>query len=148
MPASQPVTGPGADVASLFGTLAPEIRRCLDRTPDAGDLLVILASLPESLVGRTFEELRIDEAALNAALERARAVGPDSIEERIDQIRAQKDEALESQEFETAVRLLKEERRLVAERDADLVARIRARLGLDHPETEAESAPEAEAGQP
>ena len=116
---------------------APEIRRRLAREPDAGDLLVMLATLPESLVARTFAELGIDAAELHSALARARAAGPDSIEERIEQVRALKDEAIDSREFETAARLRDEERRLVSERDADLLARIRARLGLDQPEAEA-----------
>jgi ATP-dependent Clp protease ATP-binding subunit ClpC len=129
-PGPASASGLGADLDALFVRVGHEIASRLGRDPDTGDLLVILATLPEGVVARALTELGIDEAALDAALTRARAAGPDSIDERIELVRAQKDAALDGAEFETAARLREEERRLSAEREDEILPRVRARLGL------------------
>jgi transposase-like protein len=103
----------------------------LGREPDAGDLLLVLASLPESLVARVVSELGIDDAALRAALERARAAGPPSPDEELERIRAQQEQASEP---EQRAALRSEEERILGQRDSEALARARARLELPNPD--------------
>jgi hypothetical protein len=110
-----------------------QIRAFLHREPDNGDLLVILATLPEGIVGRTLNELGVDDGALDAALARARAAGPDEIEDQLERARVSKDAAIDAGDLQEAARWRDEERRLERAGDADLIGRVRARLGLTPP---------------
>jgi hypothetical protein len=121
---------PHSDAGAMLATIERHIRGLLHREPDNGDLLVILATLPEGVVGRAFADLGITAEALDAALARARAAGPDSIDDQIELARKRKDEALDAGDSEAAARHRNEERRLEVERDADLIGRVRERLGL------------------
>jgi ATP-dependent Clp protease ATP-binding subunit ClpA len=121
---------PREDAGAMLATIERHIRGLLHRAPDNGDLLVILATLPEGVVARTFAELGIDEPALDAALERARAAGADAIEDQIELAARLKDEAIDAGDLETAARHRTEERRLIEALDDDLIGRVRRRLGL------------------
>jgi hypothetical protein len=125
---SQPA--PHDDAGAVFATIERHIRGLLHRDPDNGDLLVILATLPEGVVARTFAELGIDEPRLDAALERARAAAPDAIEDQIAAAGRRKDEAIDAGDLEAATSYREEERRLIEARDDDLIGRVRRRLGL------------------
>ncbi len=118
------------DPGAMLTMIERQIRAFLHREPDNGDLLVILATLPEGIVGRALKELGVDDGALDAALARARAAGPDEIEDQLERARVSKDAAIDAGDFQEAARLRAEERRLERERDADLVGRVRVRLGL------------------
>jgi ATP-dependent Clp protease ATP-binding subunit ClpA len=118
------------DPGAMLTMIERQIRALLHREPDNGDLLVILATLPEGLVGRTLKELGVDDGALDAALARARAAGPDEIEDQLERARVSKDVAIDAGDFQEAARLRAEERRLERERDTDLIGRVRVRLGL------------------
>jgi ATP-dependent Clp protease ATP-binding subunit ClpA len=123
-------TPPSNDAGAMLATIERHIRGLLHRDPDNGDLLVILASLPEGVVARAFAELGIDEAALDAALERARAAAPDAIDDQIALAARRKDEAIDAGDLEAAARHREEERRLIEASDADLIGHVRRRLGL------------------
>jgi hypothetical protein len=118
------------DPTAVVAELHTEILGKLHRPPDGGDLLVALACLPEGVVARALAGLGVEEGALDAALARARSAAPDRIEDQLESTRAQKDEALDAGRFEDARALRARERELVAARDADLAAHVRARLGL------------------
>jgi Clp amino terminal domain, pathogenicity island component len=121
---------PADDAGAVFASIERQIRGLLHREPDNGDLLVILATLPEGVVGRAFADLGITDEALGAALTRARAAAPDSIDDQIELARKRKDEALDAGDSEAAALQRDEERRLERERDTDLLGRVGARLGL------------------
>jgi hypothetical protein len=107
-----------------------DIRNTLGREPDNGDLLVILASLPHGVVARALSELGIDDAKLAEALTRARAAGPDQIEDQLRLIQRQKDEAIDRGDLDEATALRARERVLEAADRVDLITEVRARLGL------------------
>jgi ATP-dependent Clp protease ATP-binding subunit ClpC len=126
---------PRQDAGEMFTRIERHIRAFLGREPDNGDLLVILSALPEGVVARTLDELGIDAAALDAALARAREAGPDDIDDQIERVRELKDAAIDQGRMQDAARHREEERRLAEAREADLLGRIRERLGLLPPET-------------
>jgi hypothetical protein len=129
----EPVQSESRDPGAMLTMIERQIRAFLHREPDNGDLLVILSTLPEGIVGRTLKELGIDEAALDGALARARAAGPDEIDDQIEVARRRKDAAIDAGDGDAAARHREEERRLEGERDADLIGRVRVRLGLAPP---------------
>jgi hypothetical protein len=117
-------------VAALWARVAPEIREHLGREADAGDLLALLASIPDSLLARTLAELEVDEARLDAALARARTHGPSPFEERVELLRIQQADAeAEGDEF-AAAQLRAEELRARREHGEQLLSRVRMRLRL------------------
>ncbi len=117
-------------VAAPWARVVPEIRERLGRDADAGDLLLLLASIPNSLVARTLAELGIDDQALDGALERARGLGPSPFEERLELLRTQRVEAeAEGDEF-AAAQLRAEELRARREHGEQRLSRVRVRLGL------------------
>ncbi len=114
--------------AALWARITPEIRERLGRDADAGDLLLLLASIPDSLMARTLAELGVGEEALDEALERARAGGPSPLEERLELLRTQRAEAeAEGDEF-AAAQLRAEELRARREHGEQLLRQIRLRL--------------------
>jgi Clp amino terminal domain, pathogenicity island component len=116
--------------APVWARVSPEIRALLGREADAGDLLLMLASMPDSLVARTLAELGIGDEALDAALERARAGGSSPLEERLELLRSQRAEAEAEGDSYTAAHLRAEELRARREHSEQLLERVRARLGL------------------
>jgi hypothetical protein len=57
------------------------------REPDSGDLLAMLARVPDGIATRALIDLGVDDAALDAALARARAAGPEPRDESLAQVR-------------------------------------------------------------
>jgi hypothetical protein len=136
------------DPEAMLGVLEHEIRAMLGREPDRGDLLVILATVPEGVVARAFAELGITDEALDAALATARADAPDSIQEQLERARRKKDEAIDAGEFPAAVKHREEERRLTEASAGDPILRVRVRLGLVREEGPGPSDPPASDGPP
>jgi ATP-dependent Clp protease ATP-binding subunit ClpA len=127
----EPLRAPSAmGVATLWARIAPEIRERLGREADAGDLLLMLASIPDSLIARTLAELQIGDGALDAALKRARAGAPSPFEERLELLRAQRAEAEAEGDEYAAAQLRAEELRARREHGERLLEEVRARLGL------------------
>jgi len=116
--------------STVWARVSPEIRDLLGREADAGDLLLMLASMPDSLVARTLAELGIGDEALDAALKRARARGSSPLEERLELLRSQRAEAEAEGDSYTAAHLRAEELRARREHSEQLLERVRARLGL------------------
>jgi hypothetical protein len=119
--------------------LVDEIEERFDRPPDAGDLLVLLASVPDGLAARTLDLLGIDAEKLASAAVDARRDGADSallpspaLASEIERIREKRNVAIAR-----ADELRKRERELleqalagVEERQAELLDDVRALLGL------------------
>ncbi len=97
--------------ATMWARIVPEIRDRLGREADAGDLLILLASIPGSLVSRTLEELGIGAEALDDALARARGRGPSPFDERLELLRTQRAEAEAEGDEYAAAQLRAEELR-------------------------------------
>jgi hypothetical protein len=130
----EPIPAPSAmGAATLWARIVPEIRERLGREADAGDLLLMLASIPDSLVARTLAELGAGGEALDAALRRARARGPSPLEERLELLRAQRAEAEAEGDEYAAAQLRAEELRARREHGERLLEEVRARLGLRQP---------------
>jgi hypothetical protein len=120
--------------ATLWARIVPEIRESLGREADAGDLLLMLASIPDSLVARTLAELGADDLALDEALERARRRGSSPPDERLELLRAQRAEAEAEGDDYAVAQLRAEEIRARREHSERLLEHVRARLGLgEHP---------------
>jgi hypothetical protein len=133
-----PVAVPGGakpmGAATLWARIVPEIRERLGREADAGDLLLLLASIPDSLVARTLAELGADDVALDGALERARRQGSSPPDERLELLRAQRSEAEAEGDDYAAAQLRAEELRARREHGERLLQQVRVRLGLgEHP---------------
>jgi ATP-dependent Clp protease ATP-binding subunit ClpA len=127
------------ELGEALHPLADEIQNELGRTPDAGDLLLVLASARRTLAAQALAELGVDLDALWGTLERIRnqqANERGALAAKLITVRAQKARALESQQFEEAARLRDEERELLeqvrgrASLDPDAMREIRHRLGL------------------
>jgi Clp amino terminal domain, pathogenicity island component len=54
----------GTDAGAMFTMIERQIRAFLHREPDNGDLLVILSSLPEGIVGRSLAAPETDDPGL------------------------------------------------------------------------------------
>ncbi len=125
----------------VLAPLGPEIRRVLERAPDSGDLLLALASAPDTRAADVLRALGVDLDALAAAVERIRAqAGPsqDDLARELDEVRESKERAAEEQAYEAAAELRDQERRLAqaladAAVDPEVIERIWARLGLSPP---------------
>ncbi len=132
--------GAGAPLRRLVDEL--EVR--LGRPADAGDLLVVLASVPEGIGERTLAALGIDTDAFARTVDEARGsdrrsslLPPPELLAECEQIRAERLSAIQAQEFTEAAELRERERKLleqalepVEERREEFVAQMRARLGL------------------
>jgi ATP-dependent Clp protease ATP-binding subunit ClpA len=125
----------------VLAPLGPEVRRVLERAPDTGDLLLALASAPDTRAADALRALGVDLDALAAAVEEIRAQAEpsqDDLARKLDDVRHSKEQAAEEQEYEAAAQLRDEERRL-AQALADTaisregVERIWDRLGLSVP---------------
>jgi len=127
---------------AVINQLAEEIRRELGREPDAGDLLLVLASAPRTLASRALQALGIDLDELWGQIERIRrqlAQEQAELERQIEEVRVAKERALEDQQFDAAARLRDQERALTEQQRVRTVAStealqaIRRRLGLPNP---------------
>ncbi len=126
-------------------TLAAEIEAQLGRDADAGDLIILLASVPGGLAARTLAALGLDADALARGVEAARQddarsalLGPTALLAELDAACAEKEAAIEAHEFERAADSRDRERTLQAEvrgqvepHQEELLVEVRAHLGLD-----------------
>ena len=123
---------------ALRAALTTDIRRELRREPDTGDLLLALGCAADTPAGRALRELGINLDGLHTTVERVRAQSPPTDEQRIEQVRQEKERAIESQQWETANLLRDEERNLTRahRRKAEALPReVRRLLGLSSPDT-------------
>ncbi len=123
-------------------SLGREIRLQLGREPDAGDLLLALVSMPQTLPARAISELGIDLDELWGRIETARRERLErraAVERKLLDMHAAMEEAIENQEFKLAAELRDSERRLrlgLREELAvprDVLEEIRRHLGLAGP---------------
>jgi ATP-dependent Clp protease ATP-binding subunit ClpA len=141
-------------LAPVLAPLGPEIRRALKRAPDTGDLLLALASAPDTRVADALRSLGVDLDALAAAVEQIRAQAEpsqDDLARELDHVRRSKERAAEEQAYEAAAQLRDEERRLAqaladAAISAEGIERIWARLGLSGPRERPEEEDEQSSG--
>jgi len=123
--------------ATLDG-LDPAIRDRLDRSPDSGDLLLVLASAPATRAAEALRTLGVHLDALTAAVERARAdipISQDGLRARLELVRRHKRDAAGSEAYERAAELRDEERELSAALagaavSPEVLAEVMQRLGL------------------
>ena len=126
-------------------TLVSELEQRLGRASDAGDLLVVLASVPEGIAQRALAALGVDADALTRAVDQARTserrslllFAPELLA-AIEQARTEKEEAIDANQFLQAAECRNRERELleaaietVKPRQDQFAAQLRARLGLD-----------------
>ncbi len=126
----------------MLNQLAEEIRRELDREPDAGDLLLALAVSPETLPAQALQQLEIDIDELWGQIEHLRHQAHQAQEQltkQIEQTRLEKERAIEAKEFQSAARLRDQERELTQQQRAQTIVSAQAlqaarrRLGLPTP---------------
>ncbi len=122
----------------LLARIEGEIWETLGRTPDAGDLLLILATLPGTLAFDALRERGITPDEIWATVERLRREQERSraeVNSKLEQVGEAKDQAIESGQWEEAAKLRDEERKLLQElADAppppEALNEIRRRLGI------------------
>ncbi len=128
-------------------TLVDEIEERLGRPADAGDLLVLLASVPGGIGQSVLAALGIEAEALARAVDHARTGGgrssllaPAQLMAEWETIRAKRIAATKAQEYARATELREREDELcekalepVEQQQQDFVAVMRARLGLAEP---------------
>jgi len=132
--------GAGPALRALLG----EIEERLGRPADAGDLLVMLASVPDGLATSALAALGIDADGLARGVAEARNAGvqssllvPAAELAEVSRVRAERETASRAQQPERYAELVEQERGLLeqaassaaARRDA-LLAEVRGRLGL------------------
>jgi len=127
----------------VLRALAAESEERLGRTADTGDLLVLLACVPEGLAARALAGLGIEAAGLVEAVEEARRgvarstlLPPAALLAECETVRAEKEAALQAQELQRWAELRDRERTLLGQAlrategpQQDLLARLRERLG-------------------
>lgn len=125
-------------LGAVLNGLASGIRRERNRAPDTADLLLVLACADDTLAGRLLNELGIGLDHLQALTERVRAdalVAEEQLDKRLTELRQQKQQAIDAEQYETVAQIHAEEKRLLQPRD-DAVLRpgalqeIRRRLGI------------------
>jgi hypothetical protein len=122
--------------------LGLEIERRMDRAPDSGDLLLVLAAATGTRAGRALQALGVSQEAIAREVSQARgADGPSTAEltSALGQAVRAKEAAAAQEDFAAAAELRNEENRLraaltAAEVTRETIAAIRARLGFDPPE--------------
>ncbi len=126
----------------MLDQFADEIRRELGREPDAGDLLLVLSAAPQTIPAQALEQLGVDLDELWGQIERLRRQARDAREElaqRITQARVAKEQAIETEQFQTAARLRDQERELTRQQrwqtivSSQALNDVRRRLGLPAP---------------
>ncbi len=130
-----------------FRMLVDELEERLGRPADAGDLLVLLASVSEGIGERVLAALGIEVEAFTHAVDEARSGGgrssllpPAELVEECETIRAERIVATKAQEYAQATELRARERGLlekalesVEQRQEEFMAEMRVRLGLAKP---------------
>jgi hypothetical protein len=125
----------------LAGTLLTEIEDRLGRPLDAGDLLVLLASVPGGFVSEALSSLAVDAAALAHALDKARSGGARSELLWPTEVVPPNDDARAARESATSLETLAESRddlrnqtdaarTIIEQRRHELLRELRSRLGL------------------
>jgi len=140
----------GLSDALLDGAGPPlrAITRELEQRPggpaDAGDLLVVLAHVPDGLAANALAALGIDAETLARAVEEVRGSGarsrllpPPGLATEREQVRAEVAAAINAHDFALAAKLRERERELLTQalqqieaRQQEMLAELRARLGL------------------
>jgi ATP-dependent Clp protease ATP-binding subunit ClpA len=103
-------------LGTILDRLAAEIRAELGRDPDAGDLLLVLASTPQTLASQALQAFGIDLDELWGQIERSRSQAVQAqqqLSRRIEETRFAKEQAIESQDFQTAALMRDQEHELV-----------------------------------
>jgi ATP-dependent Clp protease ATP-binding subunit ClpA len=105
--------------APLLPRLGREVEGGLGRSVDAGDLLLLLAVVPEGLAARALAALGVDVEAIVRAVAEARRADvrsslrpPAELLAEADKVRLEKEAAIHRQDFEEAAKLRDRERRL------------------------------------
>ncbi len=96
--------------------LATEMRRELNRAPDIGDLLLVLAYAPDTLAARALRALGVNLDALAGKIEHIRDQAPPAeaeLAQRVEAVTRAKEQAIEEQRFENAAQLRDQERQLL-----------------------------------
>jgi hypothetical protein len=128
-------------------TLIDELEERLGRPADAGDLLVLLASVPDGIGERTLTAIGIEVEAFAHAVSETRSHGGRSsllpaaeLVAKCETVRAQRIVATKTQEYVQATELRARERELlekalhsVEEPQEKFIAEMRSRLGLTKP---------------
>ena len=154
------VTGPGPSLEkiglsdSLLDGAGAALRRLVDelenrggRPADAGDLLVLLASVREGIGERTLAALGIDADALARRVDETRGTSvrssllpPQEVLAECEQIRAERLTAIQAGGYGAARELRDRERALLEEalepleaRQQEFLSQLRVRLGLAKP---------------
>lgn len=120
----------------VLDELAGELHRELQREPDTGDLLLVLASTPDTLAGRALRELGANLDQLPAIVDRIRtqALVEDELAQQIQKLTEAKQQAIEN-----VARLRAQERELREQADARTIVKpetlhkIRRQLGIPAP---------------
>jgi len=106
---------------SPLRNLVDQLESRLGRPADAGDLLLLLASVPEGISQRALTALGIDLNALTQAIEQARLgsgrsalLPPPDVLEQCEQVRAERLAAIKAQDYPQAAELRERERELLA----------------------------------
>ena len=114
------------------------------RPADAGDLLLLLAHVPDGLAANALAALGINPDTLTRTLEEARANGarssllpPSALAAECEKVRDENMAAIQAHDFERAAELRERERDLLNQafqgiqtRQQEVLAKVRARLGL------------------
>ena len=124
------------ELGVVLDELAAEIRRQHQRTPDPGDLLLVLAGAPDTLAGRALRELGADLQALPSVVERLRdqALAEDQLAQQLNQLTEAQHQAVE-----TLTRLRAQERELRKQAEArtaigpEVLHTLRSQLGIIGP---------------
>ncbi len=122
----------------VLGQLGSDISDSLEREPDLGDLLLVLASAPGTIAAEALGEQGIDVDKLWATIERLRRE-QDALCAKITETQRAKEQAIEAGELKRAASLRDQERELTERwRGRDRVSPealdvIRRRLGIPRP---------------
>jgi ATP-dependent Clp protease ATP-binding subunit ClpA len=135
MPAIEPAWLGG--LSEILDELAAEIRRHHLRTPDTGDLLLVLAAAPDTIAGSALRELATNPKALPDVVERVRenARADDPLAQQLDELIQAREQLVEN-----LARLRAQEQHLQTQADAhkafgaEAVQEIRRQLGLPLPD--------------
>jgi ATP-dependent Clp protease ATP-binding subunit ClpA len=139
-------------LGAVLNGLAREIRRQLEREPDTGDLLLALAWAPDTLAAQALHQLGVNLDELPGVIERIRASQASAekeLAERIEEVRRAKEQAIESQQFQTAARMRDQERELTQQTRTvtvvapEVIQQIRRQLGIPTQTDDPPRSPEA-----
>jgi len=117
-------------LGGVLNGLTAEIHRELERAPDTGDLLLALVCASDSLAAQAIRELGMNLDELTGVIERLRAEALPAKEQftrRIEEVRREKELAIESKKFESAAQMRDQELQLI---QAEVLQEIRRRLGI------------------